>query len=53
MSLNNGMYSSNTDKWATPQYLFDDLSNRYNFDVDVCATHDNAKCSKYFTEEQD
>lgn len=53
MSLNNGMYSSKTDDWATPQYLYDKLNNKYSFEVDVCAAPENAKCSKYFTEEQD
>ena len=49
----NGIFSSNTDLWATPQWLFDELDAKYHFTVDVCATPDNAKCEKYYTEAQD
>ena len=47
------MFSSNTDLWSTPQELFDDLDRVYRFDVDVCATPENAKCSTFYTKEQD
>ena len=46
-------FSSATDMWATPQDFFDRLDAIYNFDLDVCALPDNAKCEKYFTPEQD
>ena len=46
-------FSSKTDLHATPQGFFDRLNKEFNFDVDVCASADNAKCSKYFTKEQD
>lgn len=49
----NGIFSSKTDMWATPQWLFDKLDAEYHFTVDVCATPENAKCPTYFTEEQD
>jgi phage N-6-adenine-methyltransferase len=49
----NGVFSHNTDLWATPQWLFDELDAKYHFTVDVCATPDNAKCAKYYTEAQD
>tara|TARA_R110000868_G_scaffold248075_8_gene504439 strand:- start:1678 stop:2073 length:396 start_codon:yes stop_codon:yes gene_type:complete len=39
--------------WATPQDFFDKYNKVYNFTLDVCATKDNAKCSSYFTKEQD
>lgn len=45
-------FSSATDKWSTPQDLFDGLDKLYNFDLDVCADKKNAKCVKYYTEEQ-
>ena len=38
------MFSSKTDLWETPQYLFDKLDSEFYFDVDVCALPDNAKC---------
>lgn len=52
--MNTGLYSSNTDQWATPQALFDRLDRQYGpFDLDVCATPDNTKCEHYFTEDED
>ena len=47
------MFSSKTDLWETPQDLFDRLDKEYHFELDVCATRDNAKCARYFTPEQD
>lgn len=46
-------FSSKTDDWATPQDLFDKLNNHFNFTLDVCASDDNAKCSEYFTVDDD
>ena len=46
-------FSSKTDLWATPQLFFDKYNKIYGFTLDVCANKDNAKCSTYFTEEQD
>lgn len=46
-------FSSKTDLWSTPQEFFDKYDEIYNFNVDVCATDENAKCEKYFTQEQD
>lgn len=53
MAINTGMMSSATDQWATPQELFDDLDSIYHFTLDVCASDWNAKCDRFFTEEQD
>ena len=47
------MFSSETDMWATPQDFFDKLNEEFNFQLDVCATAENAKCEKYYTKEQD
>jgi phage N-6-adenine-methyltransferase len=46
-------FSSITDLWATPQGFFDGLKAEFAFVTDVCATEKNAKCSSYFTPEQD
>ncbi|MDD4378320.1 MAG: DNA N-6-adenine-methyltransferase [Eubacteriales bacterium] len=43
------MFSSKTDLWATPQDFYDNLNKEFNFTLDPCATHENAKCDKYFT----
>ena len=51
--MNQGMFSSKTDEWATPIDFFEKLNERYHFDLDVCATDDNAKCSRYFTKADD
>lgn len=51
--MNKGMYSSATDEWETPKDLFSKLDTVYHFDLDVCATKENAKCARYFTREQD
>ena len=51
--INNGMFTSKTDLWSTPQYVFDEWNKLYNFDIDVCADKTNNKCEKYFTREQD
>ena len=47
------MLSSETDMWATPQDFFDKLNEEFCFTLDPCATDDNAKCSNYFTKEDD
>lgn len=47
------MFSSKTDEWETPQALFDQLNDEFNFTLDVCALPENAKCEAYFTPEQD
>lgn len=33
--------------------MFDELNDEFNFTLDPCATDENAKCSKYFTIEDD
>lgn len=42
-------FSSKTDEWETPQYLFDELDREFHFTLDVCALPNNAKCKHYFT----
>lgn len=53
MPINQGMMSSNTDMWATPQDFFNKLNAEFNFQCDVCAVDDNAKCDKYYSPEED
>jgi len=45
--------SSATCEWETPKEFFEKIDSRYHFDIDVCATKDNAKCSRYFTADED
>ena len=51
--MNDALFSSKTCEWETPQDFFDGLNAEFRFDLDVCATHGNAKCSRYFTREED
>ena len=53
MSNKNAMFSSKTVEWATPQNLFDALDTIHHFTLDPAATHENAKCARHFTKEQD
>ena len=47
------LYSSASEEWGTPQWLFDSLDRLFHFTLDLCATPENAKCKKYFTKQQD
>jgi len=46
-------FSSKTDLHATPQEFFDGLNQEFKFTLDVCANASNAKCSKFYTEQDD
>jgi len=46
-------FSTGNGEWETPQDFFDKLNAEFHFDLDVCATPQNAKCATYFTREQD
>lgn len=48
-----GVFSSNTDEWATPQDLFDELDREFGFNLDPCADDHNHKCAEYYTILQD
>lgn len=50
--LNDALFSSKTDKWATPQDFFDKLNEEFHFTLDPCADESNHKCGKYYAEEQ-
>ncbi len=41
------------DDRATPPKVFDPLHERFGFTLDVAASPHNAKCERYFTEEDD
>ena len=53
ITYNEGMFSSNTDLWYTPQDFYEKLNEEFNFELDVCSDGKNNKCDKYFTEEED
>lgn len=47
--INNGMFTSITDNWATPQNLYDALDYEFHFTLDPCASEENHKAPNYFT----
>lgn len=47
------LFSSKEKTWETPQELFDELNKEFHFTLDPCASSENAKCSKYFSKEED
>lgn len=51
--INKAMYTSNTAEWATPQAFFAQLDAEFHFTLDVCATPQNAKCTRFFAKEID
>ena len=46
-------FSSRTEEWETPQWLFDYLNQEFRFTLDPCSTDLNAKCAKHFTKQED
>lgn len=51
--MNHIMFSSKTDLWETPQDFFDELNKEFDFEIDVCALKDNAKCNKFYSPADD
>lgn len=46
-------FSSNSNEWRTPSWLFTLLDKEFGFDLDAAATTENALCDMYYTEEID
>ncbi|MCR8994500.1 phage N-6-adenine-methyltransferase [Brevibacillus laterosporus] len=53
MAINEGMFTSSTDLWETPQDFFNQLNQEFGFQLDVCALPENAKCERYFSPDED
>lgn len=51
--MNNIHFSSESNEWATPQAFFDSLNDEFKFTLDPCATKANAKCARFYTQEDD
>ncbi len=52
--VNRSLFSSATGEWETPQEVFDALALEFGgFDLDPCATPENAKCPNFYTQEND
>ena len=46
-------FSSATDEWPTPRWLFAALSSEFPFNLDPCCTDENRLCERYFTKAED
>lgn len=51
--INEGLFSSKTDDWSTPQDFYEELDREFHFTTDVCADEINHKCNYYFSKEID
>ncbi len=51
--LTQGVFTSRTEEWATPLYVFKFLNEEFDFQIDVCATTENAKCKLFFDKPTD
>jgi len=45
------LMSSKDMTWGTPQDFYNKLNKEFNFTLDPCSSNTNAKCNKYYTEE--
>jgi phage N-6-adenine-methyltransferase len=52
MAIHEALYSSRSEEWPTPQTFFDALNAEFDFTLDPCATHKNAKTPLFFTRKQ-
>jgi phage N-6-adenine-methyltransferase len=51
--MNPALLSSKKMDWTTPQDFFDALAPRFNFGLDVCASHGSEKVENYIDPEMD
>ena len=47
--MNTALFSRNSDEWATPQDVFQELNKEFHFTLDPCASDQNHKCAHYYT----
>jgi phage N-6-adenine-methyltransferase len=51
--INKGLFTSDSSEWETPQWLFRELDEEFNFRVDVAATYENTKCEIFYDKHAD
>ena len=51
--INEALFTSNSDEWATPDDFFEKLNKEFCFNLDPCASHENHKCNTYYTVDND
>jgi site-specific DNA-methyltransferase (adenine-specific) len=42
-----------SQEWETPSEVFGKLNQEFHFDLDPCATKENAKCPRFYTKTED
>ncbi len=53
VTIDNVHFSSASNEWGTPQWIFDLLDREFGFDLDAASTDKNALCARHFTQEDD
>ena len=51
MPIPKAMQTSDTCEWYTPLNFFNKLDEEFRFNLDVCATKENACCPRFYTKE--
>ena len=52
--VSQALFSSETEEWYTPHDFFERCASEVGgFDLEPCATAENAKCAKFYTKEDD
>ncbi len=51
--VNKALFSSDKTEWETPEDLYRELDEEFNFILDPCATMFNSKCLFYLDKEKD
>lgn len=51
--VHRSLFSSASDEWATPEWLFAALDQEFGFTLDPCSTAENAQCAYHFTKRED
>jgi len=46
-------FSSKSNEWRTPKWLFNQLNAEFSFDLDAAADKDNALCARFYTAADD
>lgn len=47
--VNKVLFSSNSDEWSTPEEIYNELDQEFNFNLDPCSTAENHKTEEYYT----
>jgi len=51
--INKSMFSSESNEWVTPTYIYNQLNREFRFTLDPCCTIENKKCKKFYTIKED